>query len=184
MELEFTRSKVHFNHHYTVFLSSLHFCFSSRVVYSKLILDPNAIYVVGIGKSPASYMLHVNSLSPSTGQLIASANIASNILDPLAHLAVLSRPGPTQAQALWIEQEKLRSVGLTPTLKEQVKLLKGTDYDKIQDVGLNDQGHVVISRKDGSSFVLKLDDKVNAAKSAWDFFDSVRFFRLEYPDDY
>ncbi|KAF8809912.1 DUF1620-domain-containing protein [Phlegmacium glaucopus] len=146
---------------------------SSLVVYSKLILTVDALYVVGVAKSFASYTLHVSSLSPSTGQVTLSANLASSIVDPLAHLAVLTQPNTTQPQILWIEQETLRHVGLTPTLNEKAKLLKGTEYARILDVGLNDQGHAVISRKDGSTFVLKLDGEVNSAKSVWEFVDSV-----------
>lgn len=128
-----------------------------------------------MAKSFASYTLHVSTLSPSTGQVIISANILSNIVDPLTHFAVLTRPNTTQPQALWIEQETLRFVGLTPTLKEKGRQLKGTGYTRIRDIGLNDQGHAVISRKEGSSFVLKFDE-VNSAKSAWEFVDSVSFF--------
>lgn len=104
-----------------------------------------------------------------------SANILSSIVDPLAHFAVLTRPNTTQPQALWIEQETLRFVGLTPSLKEKGRQLQGTGYARIQDIGLNDQGHAVISRKEGSSFVLKFDD-VNSAKSVWEFVDSVSSF--------
>ena len=128
-----------------------------------------------MAKSFASYTLHVSTLSPSTGQVIISANILSNIVDPLTHFAVLTRPNTTQPQALWIEQETLRFVGLTPTLKEKGRQLKGTGYTRIRDIGLSDQGHAVISRKEGSSFVLKFDE-VNSAKSAWEFVDSVSFF--------
>ena len=175
MELECTRPKVHFITS-SACIPSLKFYFSSLVVHSKLILNTDALYVIGIAKSIASYTLHVTTLSPSTGQVIESVNIASSILDPLAHFTVLTRPNTTQPQALWIEQETLRYVGLTPTLKEKGKPLKGTGYTRIQDVGLNDQGHAVISRKDGSSFVLRLDGEVNSAKSVWEFVDSVSSF--------
>ena len=128
-----------------------------------------------MAKSIASYTLHVTTLSPSTGQVIISANILSNIVDPLAHFTVLTRPNTTQPQALWIEEETLKFVGLTPTLKEKGRQLKGTGYTRILDIGLNDQGHAVISRKEGSSFVLKFDE-VNSANSVWEFIDSVSFF--------
>jgi len=177
MELEFTRPKVHFIT-ITYSIPFLPLCLSSLVVHSKLILTTDALYVVGIAKSIASYTLHVSTLSPSTGQVIVSANIASSIVDPLAHFAVLTRPNTTQPQALWIDQETLKYVGLTPTLNEKAKTLKGTDYARILDVGLTDQGHAVISRKDGSSFVLTLDGEANSANSVWEFVDSVSSFRL------
>ena len=127
-----------------------------------------------MAKSIASYTLHVTTLSPSTGQVIISANILSSIVDPVAHFAVLTRPDATQPQALWIEQETLRFVGLTPTLKEKGKQLQGTGYTRILDIGLNDHGHALISRKEGSSFVLKFDE-ANSARSVWEFVDSVSF---------
>jgi hypothetical protein len=127
-----------------------------------------------MAKSFASYTLHVTTLSPSTGQVIISANIISSIVDPLAHFAVLTRSDSTQPQALWIEQETLRFVGLTPTLKVKGRQLHGTGYTRILDIGLNDQGHALVSRKEGSSFVLKFDE-VNSAKSLWEFVDSVSF---------
>jgi ER membrane protein complex subunit 1 len=120
-----------------------------------------------MAKSFASYTLHVSTLSPSTGEVIISANILSKTVDPLAHFTVLTRPNTTQPQALWIE-ETLRFVGLTPTLKEKGRQLKGTGYTRAVDIGLNDQGHAVISRKEGSSFILKFDE-VNSAKSVWEF---------------
>ena len=127
-----------------------------------------------MSKSFASYTLHVSTLSLSTGQVIISANIPSSIVDPLAHFAVLTRPNTTQPQALWIEEETLRFVGLTPTLKEKGRQLQGTGYTRIMDIGLNDQGHAVVSRKESSSFVLKFDE-VNSAKSVWEFVVSVSF---------
>jgi hypothetical protein len=178
MELEFTRSKVYsFLHLPVIVFLTFFFAFSSLIIHSMLILSSDTLYVIGMAKSFASYTLHVSTLSPSTGQVIISANILSSIVDPLAHFAVLTRPNTTQPQALWIEQEKLRFVGLTPTLKEKGRQLQGTGYTGILDIGLNDQGHAVISRKEGSSFVLKFDE-ANSAKSAWEFVDSVIFFFL------
>ena len=160
-----------------IFLSYRFFvAFSSLIVHSKLILNSDTLYVIGMAKSIASYTLHVSTLFPSTGQVIVSANILSSIVDPLAHFAVLTRPDTTHPQALWIEQETLKFVGLTPTLKEKGRQLKGTGYTRIMDIGLNDQGHAVISRKEGSSFVLKFDE-VNSAKSVWEF---VEFFFLSF----
>ena len=176
MELEFTRQKVYF-------ITSgnrtpvLIICFySSLVVNTKLALNADALYVIGIAKSVASYTLYVNTLSLSTGQAIASAHLPSNIVDPLAHFAILTPSNATQPQVLWIEQETLRSIELTPTLGGKGKILQGTGYTKILDVGLNDHGHAVISRKEGSNFVLRFE--VNLAKSVWEFVDSVSFLLL------
>ena len=88
-----------------------------------------------------------------------------------------------QPQSLWIEQETLRFVGLTPTLKEKGKQLKGMGYTRIRDIGLNDQGHAVVSRKKGSTFVLNFDE-VNSANSAWEFVDTVRFFFRNTENDF
>ena len=128
-----------------------------------------------MAKSVASYTLHVSTLSSSTGQVIVSANIPSSIVDPLAHFAVLTQPNTTQPQVLWIEQETLRLIGLTPKLQEKGRQLQGTDYTRIMDIGLDDQGHAVISRKEGPSFVLKFVE-VKLAKAVWEFADSVSCF--------
>jgi ER membrane protein complex subunit 1 len=133
-----------------------------------------------MAKSFASYTLYVTSLSPSTGRVIVSANVPSNIVDPLTHFTVLERPDTGQLQALWIEQEKITLIELTPTLKQKGRQLQGTGFTRILDVGLSDQGHVVISRKGGSSFVLKMD-KANLPKVVWEFVDSVSFLK-KYPN--
>ncbi|KAF8153864.1 hypothetical protein B0H34DRAFT_661928 [Crassisporium funariophilum] len=146
---------------------------SSLVIHSKLILTTDALYAVGVAKSMASYTLHVSTLSPATGEVIASGNIGSSIIDPLKEFTILSLPSSPRPVALWLEQGTLRYVGLTPTLKEKAKPIKGVGYTEILDVGLTNYGHTVIQRKDGSTFVLKLEGDVGSAKNIWEFDDSV-----------
>jgi len=134
---------------------------------------PDAIYAIGVAKSFASYMLHVTTLSPSTGEAINSAKLASSIVDPLSQFISLTRTGSSQPMMLWLEQGALRYIDLTPTLNQKAKALKGTGYAKILDVGLDNQGHVVIVRDDGSSLILRFDAEIGLAKSIWEFQDSV-----------
>lgn len=125
-------------------------------------------------------MLHVTTLSPSTGEVINSAKLASSIVDPLAQFITLTRSGSSQPMMLWLEQGTLRYIDLTPTLDQKAKALKGTGYAKILDVGLEKQGHVVIARDDGSSFVLRFDAEIGLAKSIWEFQDSVGLYHFGY----
>ena len=118
-------------------------------------------------------MLHVTTLSPSTGEVINSAKLASSIVDPLSQFISLTRAGSSQPMMLWLEQGTLRYIDLTPTLNQKAKALKGTGYAKILDVGLDNQGHVVIVRDDGSTLILRFDAEIGVAKSIWEFQDSV-----------
>jgi hypothetical protein len=139
----------------------------------KLIPTPEAIYAIGVAKSIASYMLHVTALSPSTGEVINSAKLASSIVDLLSQFISLTRSGSSQPMMLWLEQGTLQYIDLTPTLNQKAKALKGTGYAKILDVGLGNQGHIVIVRDNGSSFILRFDAEIGLAKYVWEFQDSV-----------
>ncbi|KDR78137.1 hypothetical protein GALMADRAFT_94668 [Galerina marginata CBS 339.88] len=145
----------------------------SLVINSRLIQTADALYAVGVAKSTASFTVHVTSLSPSTGEVVQSSHIPSSITDPLNQFIVLTRPDLSKPVALWLEQGTVRYVGLTPTLKEKAKPIKGIGYAHIVDVGLNDHGHAVVVRTDGSSFVLKLVGEIGLASSAWEFEDSI-----------
>ncbi|CAA7264034.1 unnamed protein product [Cyclocybe aegerita] len=145
---------------------------SSLVLHSKLVLTPTTLYAVGLAKSIASYTLHVTSLSPATGEVITSSNIASSIVDPLTQFTVLARPDLAKPVALWLEQGALRYVGLSPNLKEKAKPIKGANYASIIELGLEQHGQAVVVRQDGSSFVLRLDGDVGYAKAVWEFEDS------------
>jgi hypothetical protein len=118
-------------------------------------------------------MLHVTALSPSTGEVINSAKLASSIVDPLSQFISLKRSGSLQPMMLWLEQGTLRYIDLTPNLNQKAKALKGTGYVKILDVGLDNQGHAIIVREDGSTFILRFETEIGLAKSIWEFQDSV-----------
>lgn len=153
------------------------FC-SSMVISSKLILTNGALYAVGVGRSVASYTLHITTFSPTTGEVIADSNIVSSIIDPLTEFITLSSSDPEKPVALWLEQGTLRHLALTPVLKEKPRLLKGLGFAQIVDIGLNGCGHAVIARNDGSSFVIKIDEESGYPKSVWEYKDSVRLLQL------
>jgi hypothetical protein len=153
---------------------------SSLVILTKLIPTSDAIYVIGVAKSTASYTLHVTTLSPSTGEVIKSAHVASSIVDPLTQFISLTRAGLSQPMILWLEQGTLRYIGLTPSFNQKGKPLKGMGYAKILDVGLDNHGQAVIVRNDGSSFILRLDGEIGLAKSIWEFQDSVGLSCLDH----
>lgn len=144
------------------------------VISSKLIVTKEAVYAVGVGKSIASYTLHITTLSPATGEVISDMNIVSSIIDPLTEFITLSS-NPEKHIALWLEQGTLRHLALTPTLKEKPRLLKGLGFAQIVDVGLNKRGHAVVTRNDGSSFIIRVDEETGYPKSVWEYKDSVRF---------
>jgi len=145
----------------------------SLVIHSKLVVTPETVYAIGVAKSTASYTLHVTTLSTASGETIHSGNIGSSIADPLTQLTILTHEDLGRPIALWLEQGTLRYVGLTPTLKEKSKPLKGSGYSQLVDVGLGAHGQVVVLRKDSSSTLLKFEGESMTAVARWEFEDSV-----------
>ncbi|KAG2336767.1 DUF1620-domain-containing protein [Suillus weaverae] len=82
----------------------------SLVLYSHIIADPSTVYLVGLVKSFASYTLHVTTLSATTGELIASVNIAANIKDERSKFVVVSsQAGPTTTACVnWLEDGSMQ----------------------------------------------------------------------------
>ncbi|KAF8963227.1 hypothetical protein BDZ97DRAFT_1038548 [Flammula alnicola] len=144
----------------------------SLVIHSRLIFTADTIYAVGVAKSTASYTLHITSLSPSKGEVIKSTNVISSIIDPLSQFITLTHSNMSDPVALWLEQGTLRYLTLNPSLKEKSRAMKGMGFAHILDVGLNDHGHAVIVRKDGSSFVVKIDGETGYPKAVWEYKDS------------
>ena len=148
------------------------------VVSSKLILTNGALYAIGVGRSVASYTLHVITFSPATGEVIADSNIPSSIIDPLTEFITLSSADPEKPVALWLEQGTLRHLALTPSLKEKPRLLKGLGFAQIVDMGLSGHGHAVVARNDGSSIVIRIDEESGYPKSVWEYKDSVCLLQI------
>ncbi|KAF9473948.1 DUF1620-domain-containing protein [Pholiota conissans] len=145
----------------------------TKVISSKLILTPDALYAVGVGQSTASYALHVRTLSPTTGELIKDNGISSSIIDPLTQLITLSSSDPSKPIVLWLDKGTLRYFALTPTLNEKPRLMKGAGFAQLVNLGLNHLGHAVITREDGSSFVVKVDEESGYPRSIWEYQDSL-----------
>jgi hypothetical protein len=131
-------------------------------MYSKLVVTPDAIYVIGISKSFASFTLHATALHPSTGAILSTKPIPSSIREPLNELLVLTsfalRDRQTQQpHIVWLEQNLLKFIPLTPKLDNNVKSMEGA-YSKIVDANSCDHGHFVAIKTDGMSKVMKVED--------------------------
>ena len=148
-------------------------CPSSLVIHTHLLLTDDAIYAVGAAKSIASYTLHASVLSPTTGELLTSANLPSNIANPLREFMVLTRHDTDSTHVIWLENGFIKSLVLTPKLSNKPSTVKGAGYAQILDVGLSDHGQLVATREDGASLVLKLEEDGLSLTSTWEFKNSV-----------
>lgn len=138
-----------------------------------MIITPSAVYVVGLAKSFASYTLHVTSLSPSNGEVIASTNIPSSIAEGSSDILTLSSDTTTfHPRVVWLEAGAIRSVQLVPKLSVKPSFLQGSIYSKIIDIGLQSKGHFVALKTDDASRVLKLDAEMGL-EVIYEFPDSV-----------
>jgi len=146
---------------------------SDSVIYTKLIITPSALYVVGLAKSFASYTLHVTSLSPSNGEVIASVDIPSSIAEGSSDMLTMSSDMTTlQPRVVWLEAGAIRSVQLVPKLSAKPSFVQGSVYSKIIDIGLQSKGLFVALKTDDASRVLKLDAE-EGLKVIYEFPDSV-----------
>ncbi|KAF8829541.1 hypothetical protein HHX47_DHR3000530 [Lentinula edodes] len=123
----------------------------SQILYSTISASDDALYVVGLESSFASYVLHVTALSPITGQLISSSTIPSHISNGLDDFLVLSRT------IVWIENGKIKCFVLSPLLKGKTTVLQDASYKKLLDIGLGSHG-LFIALKDDSSHIVSCDD--------------------------
>jgi hypothetical protein len=133
------------------------------------------LYAVGVSQAAASYVLHVRTFSPDTGDIIKDTNLVSSVIDPLAQLVTLSSSDPEKPIILWLDKGTLRYFSLTPTLDQKPKLMKGMGLARLVNIGLGDFGHAVITRDDGSSFIIKVDEESGYPKTVWEYKDSVSF---------
>lgn len=143
-------------------------------MYSRLVRTPSTVFAVGLVQSKRGWTLHVEALSASTGEVLASADILSNIHNALTDFLALfdSADESTLPHVVWLEDETLKSIALTPTLREKPKSIRGEKFAKLLNVGLNERGHFVALKSDGSAQVMKLDN-VHCATLIWEFDDSV-----------
>ncbi|KAJ3807314.1 hypothetical protein EV368DRAFT_75106 [Lentinula lateritia] len=122
----------------------------SQILYSTISASDDALYVVGLESSFASYVLHVTALSPITGQVISSSTIPSHISNGLDDFLVLSRT------IVWIENGKIKCFVLSPLLKGKTTVLQDASFKKLLDIGLGSHG-LFIALKDGSGHIVSCD---------------------------
>ncbi|KAF7979908.1 hypothetical protein HWV62_40304 [Athelia sp. TMB] len=135
----------------------------SLIIYSRIIYTPTAIYLVGIAKSTVSFTLHVTTLSPTDGTLIASQNIYSALPSgsPASSFLLLTNAKSAQVpHVLWLDTNNgLSTFNLTPDLKGAVGSWKGVKYTELIDVGLAEEhGLFVTVVEDGQSRAIRFGD--------------------------
>ena len=123
----------------------------------------------------SSYTIHVTALSPVDGTVLAEADLASKITDGPESILSLTRDGKEGpvVRLAWLEDGQIRSVALTPTLKDKPTAVKGALYQKIHDIKLSDNGIFVALKEDGAGRVIKLNEDGTGLKVIWEFADSV-----------
>ncbi|KAJ3784551.1 DUF1620-domain-containing protein [Lentinula aff. detonsa] len=124
----------------------------SQTLYSAISVTDDALYLVGLESSFASYMLHITTLSPTTGQILSSATIPSSISDGLNDFLVL------QEAIIWLENGVVKSFILTPSLNEKVDQLKNAPFKKLLDVGLGSHGMFIVLKADESGQLVTCDN--------------------------
>ncbi|PPQ71078.1 hypothetical protein CVT25_007866 [Psilocybe cyanescens] len=167
----------------------------SLTIYSSIHVTPTALVALGLSKSTASFTLHLTSLDVSSGAVVQSTGVPSSIADPLTQFAVLSTSASSSSSSsssrngkgetpviLWLSHSSLFYLPLSraalsakPTPRPRKAKLEGTGagLERIVDVGLSALGHAVVSRNDGSAFVVKVSgdgegDDVGV-ETAWEF---------------
>jgi hypothetical protein len=143
----------------------------SLVIYEQLLVSDSTIYAIGLAKSFASYTLHVTALSSATGDLLTTIDIPSNIVNGLGDHFPLSHTGVQNPSLVWLEDDTIKYLVLTPKLENKSTSVSSSGYDKILNVGLGDKGIFVARRVDGSSHVLRLES--GKVEQTWEFADSV-----------
>ncbi|KAL1943370.1 hypothetical protein VTO73DRAFT_4445 [Trametes versicolor] len=145
---------------------------TSLVVYSKILVTPSAIYLLGLANSFASYTLHISTLSPTTGELIASGNVPSSVTTGFTDVVVVRdhRTSEVEPHIVWLEDKVIKYYTLTPSLKVKPAVIKGATYRSLRDVGVSAYGQFVAVQEDGSGRVIRLNSE--GLKVIWDFADS------------
>ena len=133
---------------------------------------PSNIFVIGLTKSLASKILHVTSLSTSTGVLVATTDIPLSVAVGPSDVLVLSSDAATLIPRLvWLEAGIIRPLELVPNLKAKQASVSGSAYSRIVDISLQSKGHFVAQTANGTSHIMKLE--VDKLKAIWEFPDSV-----------
>ncbi|PPR00992.1 hypothetical protein CVT24_000285 [Panaeolus cyanescens] len=160
----------------------------SLILNNKLSLSSSTLYIFGYGASIASYTLHCTTLDLKTGKVVMPAKqLDAKITDPLSGFVVLRRrdigggvdiggDGEEQGRAVpvWVENGMIRYAVLSRDVKEKTRVVKGSGYETLLDLDLNTKGHgekekgsarCLVTRSDGSAFVLSFEGEVNRVMS-------------------
>lgn len=128
----------------------------------------------------SSYSLHVMALSSASGKVLSSKRIPSSIYNGLTDFLLLSDVSDDESNPciVWLEGNDLKFVLLTPELEEKPKVMKGAAVKGIQNIGLNERGHFVALRKDGTGLAMRLDKDSRGLSLIWEFAESVSCIKI------
>ncbi|KAG6330871.1 hypothetical protein ID866_8220 [Astraeus odoratus] len=137
------------------------------VTYTHVLPTSAAIYAIGLARTKTARTLHITTLSPTDGSLIASVNIPANLVNGRSDFALLNaRANPNSSLDVnaplwpclsWLESSSLRFAVLSPNLKGQVRIIPGINYTHIQDIGLTDVGQFMAFTEGGVAHLMRYD---------------------------
>ncbi|EPQ55571.1 DUF1620-domain-containing protein [Gloeophyllum trabeum ATCC 11539] len=146
---------------------------TSKVIYTKLVATSSTVYLIGLSKSIQSNTLHITSLSASTGELIEDVDVPSNIAEGPADIIPLTSVSGAEPRLAWFDRGAIRSMLLTPDLKDKPASTKEARYRRVIDVNLGEErGIFVAIQHDGSARVFRIDEEGPGVKAIWEFADS------------
>ncbi|KAF8316331.1 DUF1620-domain-containing protein [Clavulina sp. PMI_390] len=104
-------------------------------VHSRLVRDPNYVYVISMSKSFASYQLHITVLDHATGKLIHSYPAPGNLPRGLDDLLVIEHA--LEPSVAWLEKGAIQWFALS---KRKVSTIRSNSFHRLIDVGLTNHG--------------------------------------------
>ncbi|KAH7107261.1 hypothetical protein BKA62DRAFT_682862 [Auriculariales sp. MPI-PUGE-AT-0066] len=132
---------------------------ADSVIYTKLAIHHNAVYVLGLVKSFRSYTLRVTALEVTKGTVFATQDFHSDIVEANdAFVSILARSAafPT---IIWVDNGQAMSLALNEALDNKPVKVNDGKFERVLDVGLEHSGLLVGIREDGSAHALSYEDK-------------------------
>ena len=141
----------------------------STARFSKIVLTPDVVYAVGFARKSSPFRFHFASISPETGKMIEWFQPDSDILSPNKDFVIFQRPDLSGPVVLWFDGGAfaVRYLTLRPDLRDVAKQVDGI-YSGLVDIGQGSLGQAVLTRKDGSSYLLRWRSE-GAAETLHDF---------------